>query len=227
MIIFSHRGNSKDFKFENTLEGFKHIANLRINAVEFDVRETKDQELIIIHDGDTKRISNFNFKIKSSIYPDIKKILVKNKYQIPTLKSFFKLAPNFNLINIEIKQKNISKKIKNIVDEYLAENRNFNGEFLITSTMKNEINALKPANKIKLGRIINFFVISRLKKNIGSLSVLVINKKWVNQKIVDFCHLNGLNVYVYTVNKTSEFESLKKLGIDGIYSDLPDFFDYK
>ena len=49
MRIIGHRG-ARDEAPENTLAGFQYIHDLGIRAVEFDVRQLKDDELIIMHD---------------------------------------------------------------------------------------------------------------------------------------------------------------------------------
>lgn len=49
MRIIGHRGARGEAP-ENTLGGFQYIQDLGIRAVEFDVRQLKDDALIIMHD---------------------------------------------------------------------------------------------------------------------------------------------------------------------------------
>ena len=56
MRIIGHRGARGEAP-ENTLGGFQYIQNLGIRAVEFDVRQLKDDALIIMHDDDFVRTS--------------------------------------------------------------------------------------------------------------------------------------------------------------------------
>ena len=49
MKIIGHRGARGEAP-ENTLAGFQYLHDLGICAVEFDVRQLKDAELVIMHD---------------------------------------------------------------------------------------------------------------------------------------------------------------------------------
>ena len=54
MRIIGHRGARGEAP-ENTLGGFQYIQEIGIRAVEFDVRQLKDNALIIMHDDDFVR----------------------------------------------------------------------------------------------------------------------------------------------------------------------------
>ena len=56
MKIFAHRGYSKKYP-ENTCIAFQKAANLDIFGVEFDVQQTADQQLVVIHDETIDRTS--------------------------------------------------------------------------------------------------------------------------------------------------------------------------
>ena len=51
MRIIGHRGARGEAP-ENTLGGFRYLHNLGVRAVEFDVRQLKDDQLVVIHDDD-------------------------------------------------------------------------------------------------------------------------------------------------------------------------------
>ena len=54
MRIIGHRGARGEAP-EHTLGGFQYIQEIGIRAVEFDVRQLKDNALIIMHDDDFVR----------------------------------------------------------------------------------------------------------------------------------------------------------------------------
>jgi glycerophosphoryl diester phosphodiesterase len=64
MRIIGHRGARGEAP-ENTLGGFQYIHDLGIRAVEFDVRQLKDHELIIMHDDNMLRTTG----IDQALYP--------------------------------------------------------------------------------------------------------------------------------------------------------------
>ena len=59
MRIIGHRGARGEAP-ENTLGGFQYIHDLGIRAVEFDVRQLKDHELIIMHDDNMLRTTGID-----------------------------------------------------------------------------------------------------------------------------------------------------------------------
>ena len=55
--IVAHRGASGAFP-ENTLSAFREAIRLNVESIEFDVHLSKDEELIIIHDGSVDRTTD-------------------------------------------------------------------------------------------------------------------------------------------------------------------------
>ncbi|MDQ3779613.1 MAG: glycerophosphodiester phosphodiesterase, partial [Chloroflexota bacterium] len=49
MLIVGHRGARFEAP-ENTLPGFRYAVGLGLAAVEFDIRMTADEHLVVIHD---------------------------------------------------------------------------------------------------------------------------------------------------------------------------------
>ena len=48
-LIIAHRGAKSLAKYENTVEAFQIAIDLKLQMVEFDIRQTKDKKLIIYH----------------------------------------------------------------------------------------------------------------------------------------------------------------------------------
>ncbi|MBA8796244.1 glycerophosphoryl diester phosphodiesterase [Friedmanniella endophytica] len=57
MIVNGHRGARFEAP-ENTVAGFRHAAGLGLRAVEFDVRMTADEQLVVIHDATVDRTTD-------------------------------------------------------------------------------------------------------------------------------------------------------------------------
>ena len=57
MLRIGHRG-AKAYEPENTLRSFGRALKIGVNAVELDVRKTKDNHLIVIHDADINKTTN-------------------------------------------------------------------------------------------------------------------------------------------------------------------------
>jgi glycerophosphoryl diester phosphodiesterase len=57
MLRVGHRG-ARAYAPENTLASFKKALELGVDAVELDVRKTKDNQIVVIHDADVKRTTD-------------------------------------------------------------------------------------------------------------------------------------------------------------------------
>ncbi len=57
MLRIGHRG-ARAYASENTLTSFKKAIEIGVDAVELDVRKTKDNQLVVVHDADVKRTTD-------------------------------------------------------------------------------------------------------------------------------------------------------------------------
>ena len=64
MRIIGHRGARGEAP-ENTLGGFQYLRQLGVRAVEFDVRQLHDGQLIVIHDDDFVRTTGQSQLVES------------------------------------------------------------------------------------------------------------------------------------------------------------------
>ncbi len=71
--IIAHRGESADAP-ENTLAAFQLAWDRKLPAVELDVHLTKDEQLIVCHDGNTKRTGRESLVIKDSTVAELQKL---------------------------------------------------------------------------------------------------------------------------------------------------------
>ena len=62
ILIASHRGTHNTFT-ENSMAAFKKGIELGIDVIEIDVRHTKDDSLVIMHDGSVDRTTNGKYHL--------------------------------------------------------------------------------------------------------------------------------------------------------------------
>lgn len=125
--IISHRGihDNKEI-FENTLEAFS-LAIKKKYTIELDIRLTKDKQIIVFHDSNTKRITNQNKIVEESTYQELnnQKIL-----HIPLLSEVLALVNGKVPLLIEIKQTNKLKDLEVILMKQL---KKYKGKYAIQS----------------------------------------------------------------------------------------------
>jgi len=57
MLRIGHRG-ARAYEPENTLRSFNKVLEMGVGAIELDVRKTKANRLVAIHDADVKRTTD-------------------------------------------------------------------------------------------------------------------------------------------------------------------------
>lgn len=132
MKLIAHRGIHHDNVHENTLTSItKALEDDRFSGVEFDVRVTKDRELVIFHDAyyNDKLIRNTNYCDLPKYVPrlqDVLKInsnkifLIEIKYLDDSLEEFMKLLNKY-----ESKKIYVTSFKNNLIDKISKKKRSF------------------------------------------------------------------------------------------------------
>jgi len=107
--FIAHRGES-GLAPENTLAAFRLAWELNADAVELDIHVSKDNRVMVIHDGNTKRTSGKDLEVKNTLSDDLRKLdvgLFKDsayRYEkIPFLEEAIAIIPKNKNLVIEIK----------------------------------------------------------------------------------------------------------------------------
>lgn len=90
-LIIGHRG-SYDEAPENTLKGFKKAIELGADYIEFDVHESKDGALVIIHNIDILRRMGYNSTIEQMTLGEFKQLNLGDDERIPELGDVINIA---------------------------------------------------------------------------------------------------------------------------------------
>ena len=108
-LIIAHRGESFDAP-ENTLSAVNLAWERGANAVEIDVRLSKDNKVVVVHDKTTRRIGNKNEKVKNQTLEELRTLdfgsWKSEKYfgeKIPTLSEVFDTVPKGKKLVVEVK----------------------------------------------------------------------------------------------------------------------------
>ncbi|MCL6294535.1 glycerophosphodiester phosphodiesterase family protein [Jejuia spongiicola] len=91
ILTVAHRGDWRNAP-ENSVDAIKRAIDMGIDIVEIDVRKTKDNHLIVMHDKSVDRTTTGKGKIAEIVLDSIQKFVLKNgagmptKHKVPTLK---------------------------------------------------------------------------------------------------------------------------------------------
>ena len=216
-LRIGHRG-ARAYAPENTLVSFKKAIQLGANAIELDIRQTKDKKLIVFHDENTKRLTGKDALVKDLRLKEIKQLDI-NRTKIPTLEEALDFLKNkVRKILIELKEIGFEKKVLNLIKE-----RKLDNKAIIISFHKNALKNFRKFNKnIETG----FLYVKNPNpiKTARELKVqyLLPLYRFIHTADVEKAHENGLKIIVWTINTRREVKEYFKKGVDGIPSDKPD-----
>ena len=113
MKVIGHRG-AAGLALENTLESIKAAIDAGVDAVEFDVRVTADNHLVLCHDESVSRISKDTHVIKEVAAEHIGSIILHNGEKLATLSEALVVAGNTPVV-IEAKGSQWAKPLADLL----------------------------------------------------------------------------------------------------------------
>ena len=230
MRIIGHRGARGEAP-ENTLGGFQYIQDIGIRAVEFDVRQLKDDSLIVIHDDDFLRTTGQQKYLYECLSTDLcgydHTLNWADWNQIettPLLDQTLKLIQNFDHIEVEVKAVKTETEAEKITDALHQHLKGFEHTAVITSFDPKILNALQQQNSVfKRGLLIETDIGIEAINQALELECCQIG--WMNElasnDIIKATQSANLDISVWTVNNIERAKQLHDLGIQGLITDFP------
>jgi glycerophosphoryl diester phosphodiesterase len=228
-IFIAHRGESYEAP-ENTLASINLAWHNDDDAVEIDVRMTKDKKIVAIHDNTTLRTGKRFMNVSSSNYDDLLKVDV-GKFKgskwvdekIPILEEVIDTIPDGKSLFVEIKSKdNIVKPLQKLIEQKNINPKQikFIGFSLETmSLVKKYLEEYETywivEKKTALKKIIIDDII--LKCQSSKLNGLDMQEgKYLDYDLIQTVKNAGLMIYTWTVDDPVRAKQLISYGIDGI-----------
>ncbi|HRA29849.1 MAG TPA: glycerophosphodiester phosphodiesterase [Acinetobacter johnsonii] len=229
MRIIGHRGARGEAP-ENTLGGFQYIHDLGIRAVEFDVRQLKDHELIIMHDDNMLRTTGSDqalYPLNSTqldTYNQAHIWLDWEKQSTPTLLQALQIMQDFEHLEVEVKAVQTQAEAERLIQHLTQQLRGFEHNAVITSFDLKILQALQHQHStFKRGLLIeddiqHLAIEQALKYDCCQIG-------WMNQLATDdllkATQQANLAISVWTVNDIERAKHLRDCGIDGLITDFP------
>lgn len=116
-LLIAHRGYLVNGDPENSIPAFQTAIHYGADGIELDVHLTADQKLICYHDDSLLRLGE-NELIKDLPYKKLKSVELAEGIFIPSLREVLQEFGNKTLVNIEMKSKNGSKELIELIDEF-------------------------------------------------------------------------------------------------------------
>lgn len=234
--IIAHRGESFEAP-ENTLASINLAWEKGATSVEIDIRLTRDNEIVVIHDKNTKRTAQKWMYIKYSTLSKLKTLDVglykglkwKNQ-RIPTLKEVLKTIPDYGKLILEIKSD--KKILKKLQEELIHSGLNNNQIEIIAFNLKTLHRAKKLMPQYKMLWLLNLdYYLPKWLLKIDTKKIIQKTKesaldginvwagKALNENFISDIKNENLDIYVWTVNSPTKAKWLFENSIDGIATD--------
>jgi len=230
MKIIGHRGARGEAP-ENTLGGFQYIHDIGIRAVEFDIRQLKDQALIVMHDDQFLRTTGQDKSLYECTACELDHYNQSfhwsdwsTQEKTPLLTETLNIIQNFNHIEVEVKAVTSLNDAEKIVDELHQQLVGFENTAIITSFDTKIHHILNQKKSVfKHGLLIEEDI--RFKAIDQALELGCCQIGWMdslaNDKIIEATQNANLNISIWTVNNTDRAQYLYDLGIQGLITDYP------
>lgn len=222
MLIIGHRGAAGE-KPENSLAALKYAIDHGADMVEFDVRVTRDNRVILAHDFHLYRSHKKLDLVRRLSLSELRKRTSGSENQIVTLEEVLKLCQNKVFMMIELKDKGSGLASLDVITKF---DKSLLDSVMFASFSVRELIRVRNLNKtVKLALLMNLnpFVFLAWERKLH-LSAVGFHRLRMPQLAVDTAHQMDMFVYVYTVNRLGAVPHLVKRGIDGVVTDYPSKF---
>lgn len=226
--IIAHRANS-GYSPENTLVGIKQAFDEGADAVEVDVRITKDGELVLMHDEDISRTTNGSGLVSDISLTELKKLDAGSWFspfysgeQVPTLTEALEAAKGRGKLLLDVKSLLIGSSIKSSLNEAGVGDDAVWPSQNVSDTAAEDFKKYMPDAGILWMGITDPLTKEEFDK-LKDKGVIGfdIDYSLATKEFIDAAHLNGMFVFVYTVMDQDTMLYLIDIGVDGMETDFP------
>ena len=217
MLKIGHRG-ARAYEPENTLSSFRRALELGVDAVELDVRRTRDNELVVIHNADVNKTTDGSGAVNELTLEEIQRFVTEKGEHVPTLEDVLDAVAKRVKVLVELKEAGTEEQVISLIrKKRLTEN------VIIISFHEDALRKVRElSDEVETG-----LIYVRHKNPIQTAldlkaEYLLPLYRFTHSSNVKKAHEAGLKVIVWSINNKEEVDEYKKKGVDGIASDRPD-----
>lgn len=230
MIVHGHRGARFEAP-ENTVPGFRHAMSLGLRAVEFDVRLTADDHLVVIHDATVDRTTDGTGAVADLTLAQIQALDARSTFPdwpepcvVPTFAEVLDVIGHLETFEVEIKTDS-PQRLDRVVPMVLAElrQRSMPGEVIVTSFDVHALEVVQqlapdqPRGYIGVWDSMDFVSTA---KQLGAVRACIPFRTG-SAEIVKAAQAAGMTVTGWPTNTREEFDEHMRRGVDTLCTDAP------
>ena len=223
--VMAHRGSSNEAP-ENTKAAFELAIEQHSDYIELDIQQTKDGELVVMHDSNLKRVTGIDKFVYECTYEELLEYDIGSHFdpkfsdeRVMRLEEVLRMTKGKIKLNIEIKptghEKDLERQLVDILKLYRMEE-----SCVITSMNYKILQTIKSLNPdLKTGYVLTVALGEFYKMN--DVDCFSIQMGYISENVVAKAHEYHKEIYVWTVNTQNDIVKMIDLGVDGIISDEP------
>ena len=207
---------------ENTIASIKKALELGVDCIEIDVYSIEGH-LLVFHDQRLERTSNGAGFIWDHTFEYLRTLDAGDGEQIPTLAEVWQTIQGRVGLNIELKGPGTATPVVEFITHQTKQGHD-KRIFLISAFDHSALAEVKKLDSdIKIGVLLKGSPQNgpQLAAEFNAYAVHpaaeTLDKNWVDQ-----AHARGLRIFTYTVNHPQQIQTMKHLGVDGIFTNCPE-----
>lgn len=216
--IAAHRGDSSEFP-ENTLSAFQSAFDKGVDYIEIDLHQTKDNQIVVIHDEAVDRTTNGTGLVRDYLYSDLALLETGNGEKIPLFEEVILLVKkNKKKMLIEIKSPQLYPGIEKRVFDLIKKN-NIEKEVIIGSFDHDYLERFhKSYPAIALCPVYDWKTLYIKDIDGASYYCIPAENVLINPWLIYGIHKNGDKAFVWFqfFENALSVKILKLLGVDGL-----------
>ena len=222
--ITAHRGGAR-YAPENTLAAIRRAIDDGTDWVEIDVQESKDGEVVVVHDSDLKKVGGSPLKIWEATAEELRAVDIGShldpRFQherVPTLAEVLEACKGRTKVNIELKYYGHDQQLEQKVVD-LVEAHRMQTDVVVMSLKAAGIQKIKQLRpEWRTGLLV---AVAAGDPSRADADFVAVNTGIATPKFVKRAHGRGKDVYVWTINDAATMSAMISRGVDNIITDDP------
>jgi glycerophosphoryl diester phosphodiesterase len=227
--VVGHRGAPRRAR-ENTLDSFDFAESLGVDAVEFDLRQTRDGEAVVFHDEQIQ-LGNQHLPLKSFTARELEKLMLPSEfgeYRIPKLEEVFHRYGSSLRYVVEVKvapstqRLTMARRIAHLASVFGVTKRCLVASF-DAETVK-LVREVDPAMAVSFlfDRPVALPEPGRPTPLFPPVDAIGPAKELVTAQVMDQATRSGLSVHPWTADEEPEIRRLLSLGVASVTTNAPE-----
>ncbi|HDS45704.1 MAG TPA: glycerophosphodiester phosphodiesterase [Methanomicrobia archaeon] len=221
MRIIAHRGARAE-EPENTIRAIKRAAECGADLVELDLRQSKDHELVVIHDATLERTTNGSGLVAAHTLRQLQRLDAGKGEHIPALSEVLSLGHHRGIgLVLELKEPGIAEAVvHDVVSGGMTQS------VIIASFFHPALLTVKAhAPQVKTGIILSALPVFPLQVARDAGAEIIFQRyPRLTREYVDAAAMQGIEIYAWVINTREDCKCAEALGVAGIATDNPCHF---